>query len=58
MIVALYFWSVVAIGKNDAYIIRDWVPKGEYHSVELCQKAIGQLGVDPSRARCVIVKEK
>lgn len=46
------------MGKDWSYVSRDCVPRGEYHSMELCQKAIGQLGVDPQRARCVISKEK
>lgn len=58
MLVTLYIWGVVAMGKDWSYVSRDWVPRGEFHSVELCQKAISQLGVETNRARCIITKEK
>ena len=40
------------------WVVYQWVPRGEYHSVELCQKAISQLGVETNRARCIIAKER
>lgn len=57
MLVTLYLWAVVAAGSSGR-LYQDWVPRGEYHSVELCQKAIGQLGVEPNHTRCIITKEQ
>lgn len=50
--VILFVWTVVAASPHS--IQRDWRPIGEFTTLVSCERAVATLGLDTTKARCVL----
>lgn len=51
MATILFVWTMVAASTGREYM--DWRALAEFSTTAACQKAIAELGLQPSKARCV-----